>query len=291
MKTPICIFSYKRKTELEKTLQSLRHCIDVEQYPIYIFSDNAKSPDEIEDVKEVRDYINELDYLNFKEIFFAHENKGLANSIIDGVSQIISKYGKVIVLEDDLIVAPNFLQFMESALDYYKDHKEVFSISGYSPKLATLDNYNKDFYFSPRASSWGWATWKDRWDTVDWEVKTYSKFRHNLFEQWRFTKGGIDLPGMLRDQMVGKINSWAIRWVYQQFLNNQITVYPKISKVRNIGFGQNATHTKKTIRFNTVIDEGDQTEFEFEEFDTFDQVLLKEFRSTFSIWRRFLDRL
>lgn len=291
MKTPICIFSYKRRLELSKTLESLKNCKNIDSHPIFIFSDNAKNNKETTAVADVRNYIECLDFLKFEEVSFADQNKGLANSIIEGVTKIISDFGQVIVLEDDIIVSPNFLIFMESALEYYKNDTNIFSISGYSPNLKILENYNKDIYFSPRASSWGWGTWKDRWKKVDWDVKTYPSFKYDFVHQWKFTKGGIDLPGMLRDQMMGKINSWAIRWVYQQFLNNQATVYPKISKVRNIGIGENATHTKKTSRFRTIMDSGEQEVFAFESFDSYDPKIIKEFRSTFSIWRRLLDRL
>lgn len=290
MITPICIFCYKRKNELSATFQSLEKCIGVENYPIYVFSDEGGTEDEKSQVKEVRQYLTQQKSLQIKEFIFAEHNKGLAESIINGVNRIIQEYGRVIVIEDDLIVSPNFLLFMEQGLDFYQHDPSIFSISGYSPDLPILKGLEKDFYFTPRASSWGWATWKDRWVTIDWEVKTYNQFKFDLVAQWHFAKGGIDLPGMLRDQMKGRINSWAIRWVYQQYLNKQVSVFPKVSKVINIGFGKDATHTKKSIRFLTELDTGDQTTFTFENFKSIDPKINKQYRSIFSIWKRLIDR-
>lgn len=288
--TPIIVFAYNRVKELQLTLESLFKCEGVEDHDIIIFRDGPKTDKDLLKTNAVKSYLLDLQKERTIKVYFSDTNQGLANSVIRGVSKAICDFEKVIVLEDDLLLSSNFLLFMEQALDFYQRDKNVFSVSGYSPKINFDSNYLKDFYFVPRASSWGWATWQDRWESVDWNVNTYSSFKNNFFAQWRFAKGGIDLPGMLLDQMNGKINSWAIRWVYQQFLNGQATVYPSVSKVKSIGFGEDATHTKKTKRFDTTLDIGKQVNFDFEQFDEYDPYVLKEFRSVFSIWKRILDR-
>lgn len=187
------------------------------------------------------------------------------------------------MLEDDLIVSPNFIEFMIQALNFYEKDKNIFSISGYSPNLNSLKNYSKDVYFTPRASSWGLGIWRDRWLQIDWNIDTYSSFKYDFIRNWQFTQGGIDLPGMLRDQMNGRINSWAIRAVYSQFLNKQVSVYPSISKIKSIGFGKDATHTKSGKRFETKLDDGIRVDFLFEDFKSLDSVITKDFRRVFSI--------
>jgi hypothetical protein len=148
----------------------------------------------------------------------------------------------------------------------------------------------KDVYFSPRASSWGMGIWKNRWDLINSDVSSYAMFKYNLKKNWQFSRGGIDLPMMLGDQMSGRINSWAIRAVYSQFINNQVTVYPVKSKVKSIGFGKEATHTKKGRRFETTLDVTGSTSFIFEEFKKLDSKIMKDFRRVFSIWNRIKDR-
>jgi GR25 family glycosyltransferase involved in LPS biosynthesis len=129
----------------------------------------------------------------------------LANSIISGVSQILKEHDKVIVLEDDLITSPNFLDFMNQALNFYQGNKQIHSISGYTLDLPSLKNYTKDYYLGYRASSWGWGTWKEKWESVDWNVSKYREFKRNPLQQIKFMKGGSDLPHMLSNQIRGKL--------------------------------------------------------------------------------------
>lgn len=287
---PIIIFSYNRPKELQMTLESLLSCIGIEKYKIIVYCDGPKNQYDNQKTRKVLYYLKKVQKMRPLSIIASEINKGLANSVIEGVSNVLTGNDATIVLEDDLILSPNFLIYMQQALDFYQNDKNIFSVSGYTPNITFPKDYHKDFYFSPRASSWGWGTWKDRWETVDWEVKSYPSFKYNLKLQWQFTKGGIDLPRMLHNQMKGKINSWAIRWVYQQYLNQQATVYPTTSKLKNTGIGAAATHTKKTKRFDTTVDKGEQMVFEFEKFNGYNKKILKSFRKVFSMWRRLKDR-
>lgn len=290
MLAPICLFTYNRPDETRKTIEALQLNKLAQQSELYVFSDGPKREKDEAKVQETRSILKTISGFKRVEYVEALENKGLANSIIDGVSRVLEKYGKVIVLEDDLITSSNFLDFMNQALDYYYQQKRIFSISGYSMNLKSLKNYNRDFYLGYRASSWGWATWVDRWDTIDWKVKDYNKFKWNLLQQIRFMRGGSDMPAMLKKQMTGKIDSWAIRWCYHQFKNDQFTVFPSISKVNNIGFNVEATHTFKSRRFITPLDSGERTGFEFEYKPVVSDRLINEFRNKFSILNRLYDK-
>ncbi len=181
----------------------------------------------------------------FKNVYVIEspENKGLAKSIISGTSQVMETYDRVIVLEDDLKTTKNFLAYMNTSLDEYFNHKNVFSVSGFSFDLGTQKDERYDSYFLNRGWSWGWATWKDRWEKVDWEVKDYQDFKNNTKARKRFSLGGSDLNGMLDSQMSNKLDSWAIRWFYSQFKLEGLTLYPIHSKVYNCGFDNDATHT------------------------------------------------
>lgn len=247
---PLVIFVYKRPDITKQMLDAINKNLLAEQTDVFIFCDGSKNDSEKEKVNEVRDIVHEFaKHNNFRSVTIKESsvNKGLANSIINGVTEIINKYGKVIVLEDDLIAAHNFLKFMNDCLDFYEDDFSVWSIGGMLgaafKKLKYLNKYDKDVYACYRAGSWGWASWLDRWERVDWELSDYDSFMKDRKKKKLFNRGGSDLVGMLRAQHDGKIDSWAIRWVYQESKENMVSIFPRKSLIKNIGFGAGATHT------------------------------------------------
>ena len=243
--SPIALFVYNRPWHTEKTLKSLQQNKLAKDSLLYIFSDGPKSDREANKVNEVRKYIKSIE--GFKDVIVveAKRNKGLANSIIFGVTEVVNKYGKIIVLEDDLVTSRHFLFYMNDLLGKYEDKDLVYSITGYNHANQLMKmpkNYNYDIYFCPRPSSWSWATWKDRWNKVDWEVKDFENFKNNKGLQQKFNAGGEDMSEMLIKQMEGKIDSWAIRWCYHHFKNNALCAYPTKSYVDNIGFDGSGVH-------------------------------------------------
>jgi hypothetical protein len=290
MLAPICLFTYNRLNETQRTVEALKCNYLASQSELYIYSDGPKNVDSNQKVNDVRNYLKGINGFKSVEIIESPSNKGLANSVITGVSEVIAKFGKIIVLEDDLISAPNFLNFMNQALDFYQENPKIFSISGYTLNLPSLKTYKNDVYLGYRASSWGWATWKDRWENVDWEVKDYPAFKWNVFEHIRFMRAGSDMPRMLWKQMHGILDSWAIRWCYYQFKKDMLTVYPSKSKIINNGIGESATNTKKSKRYTVTLEEGHRIQFNFLEQIHVDKCLKKEFRSKFSFWSRLSDK-
>lgn len=291
MLAPICLFTYNRLTETQQSISALQQNFLASESNLIIFSDGGKNEISWIKVNEVRAYLKTVTGFKSINIIESAVNKGLANSIIDGVSQIINEFEKVIVLEDDLITTPNFLDFMNQSLDFYSQNKEVFSISGYSFNLLALKKYDKDFYLGYRASSWGWATWKNKWIEIDWAMKDYNSFRFNLIDNLKFSKGGIDLPYMLWKQMNGKIDSWAIRWCYHQFKNKSLTIFPSISKLRSIGFGNDATHTQDSEKFDTTLDDTNKRIFYFDQKIVINKIIVKQFRSKFFILKNIRSKI
>lgn len=244
-------------------VESLQKDLLAKNTDLYVFSDCAKSAKDEKAVEAVRDYVEKITGFNSVTIKLAEDNKGLANSIIEGVSKIFKTHNNVIVLEDDLVVSPNFLTYMNQALDFYSKHTEVFSIAGYNLPVAIPENYTYDTFFTKRSSSWGWATWKDRWEKIDWTCKTYNDFKSNKLERAAFNSIGSDMNKMLDKQMNGQLDSWAIRWCYHQFKTNTYSVHPVISKVNNIGFNSEATNTSNYNRYQTILDSGQKINFNF----------------------------
>lgn len=230
--SPIIIFAYSRPEATRRLVDSLLLCPETKESELYVFVDGLKGDNDAQKVQATQSIFEKLEGFKSKHLFFSPINKGLATSVIDGVSQVLAIHDRVIVLEDDLLVAPDFLSFMNQSLDIYQNRNDIWSISGYTPQLDIIpvDNVLSTFLV-PRAQSWGYATWKDRWSKVDWSVTQFSIFK-NRQKRDAFNLGGNDLYRSLDMQVHGKIESWAIRFAFAGFMENAWTVNPMGSKVK-----------------------------------------------------------
>lgn len=245
---PILLFTYKRVITLKKTVDALKRNDLAIESDLFVFSDGPKDQKEEKEIYAVRGFLRTIKGFKNVSIVESETNKGLASSIISGVTEIMKFSDRVIVLEDDLLTTPNFLVFMNKALKEYENDEKIFSVSGYSFNLNNGDTVPTKTYFLNRGWSWGWGTWKKNWDNIDWQVKDYPDFKRNKLRKKEFARGGSDLNGMLKKQMEGRLDSWAIRWFYHQFKVKGLTLYPEYSKVYNNGFDDLATHTRGSNR-------------------------------------------
>ena len=291
MLTPIILFAFNRLVPLQQTIASLLANEEAQESVLYVYVDGARPNHVGEDkkVQAVQDYIRSIK--GFKEIHtdFSNENRGLGASIIRGVTEVIHKHGRAIVLEDDLVLSPNFLCFMNQGLERYAKETRVFSICGYSNKVKVPSGYTADTYFCTRSSSWGWATWADRWDSVNWELEHWDTYKPHAaaFNRW----GGSDCWKMLRDWHDGRNQSWAIRYCFNQFLQNKLSLFPIISKVDNRGFDGEGTNCKKWSRFKFVFDTVGKRDFTYPSEITTHPQLYKSAMSYHSILMRTWSRL
>lgn len=285
---PLVIFAFNRSDALLRLKQSLEKNVLYADSKVFIFVDGPRS--EVE--KQKVDAVVRIAQTMTNHLFVAPKNQGLANSVIKGVSEVVKQYGKVIVLEDDLVVSPNFLAFMNQALEVYEKDPSIISVCGYGLKIRRPKGYQGDVYLSNRSSSWGWATWKDRWESVDWEVKDWTEISRDKQKQRAFNRGGSDMYGMLRDYMEGRNNSWAIRFCYSQFKQQKYAVCPFLSKVDNEGFGADATNCQQTYsRFKIEPDYSGQTEFDLPSQLTYHEEIAHQLRSYHSIVIRIYSKL
>lgn len=241
---PIALFVYNRPEHTSQTVERLKANALARGSELHVFSDGPKSANASAAVEEVRRFIRSLDGFHSITIVERERNLGLAASVIDGVSRLCDEYGEVIVVEDDLLTAPDFLPFMNSALERYRSIAEVFSIGAFNYGIRMAQAYPADAFFSYRSCSWGWATWKDRWMKADWKVSDYSEFRSDRQRLRRFARGGGDLARMLARQMVGELDSWAIRWAYAHCSHDAVALLPVKSRVLNIGLDGSGTHCR-----------------------------------------------
>lgn len=288
MLSPVIIFCYNRLDNLQRTVENLQLNTLAAHTELYVFSDGPSKAADVDKVAAVRSYLPSI--TGFKQVNVASsaENKGLARSIIEGVTEVLTKHEAVIVLEDDLLTSTNFLSYMNESLSFYQSNKKVLSVSGYTFPISFPQVYVYDNYFTRRSSSWGWGTWRNRWNAVDWEVKDYQEFTTNTLARKRFNMMGSDMAAMLDKQMRGKISSWAIRWCYHQFKTDTYTAFPALSKVQNIGFGEAATHTAsiQQSRFATSLDKTGSETFKLSPFVSLNQALIKQFVKRYSVITR-----
>ena len=213
MYSPIIIFVYNRADHFEKTYKALSLCKEARESDLYIFSDGAKNEKSEAAVNEVRQKLSEIKTDNsFKSVNIveSEKNKGLAASVISGVTEVINKYGRAIVVEDDCQASPFLLKYMNRALDTFENDKRIGSVAGFSPEIVFPNDYKEDIFTSYRSCSWGWATWKDRFENVDWELKDIQSFYQNREMIKKFNSSGSDRFMRLYRQTKGNGTSWSV---------------------------------------------------------------------------------
>jgi hypothetical protein len=256
---PIVLFVYNRLDHTKQTVEALQKNELASESELFIYSDAAKNEEGTLKVKAVREYLKTID--GFKNITICKRKKnwGLANSIIDGVTKIVNEYGKIIVLEDDLVTSPYFLKFMNEALEFYKDEEKVWHISGWNYPIDTdeLD----DVFLWRLMNCWGWATWANRWQYYDKNVdKTISEFTKEEIK--RFNIDNVEnFWGQVISNKEQKINTWAIFWYSTIFKNDGLCLNPSQSFVENIGHDGSGVHCGESCSFMTDISMNEKVDF------------------------------
>lgn len=253
---PVIVFNYNRPDHSLRTLEALAKNQFAADTELYLYCDGPKanaSDDMQQRIAELHEQAKQYAVDAPKEgkfksvhVVCSEKNKGLANSIIGGVTEVINKHGRVIVLEDDLLTSPYFLKYMNMALDKYESYPAVFTISANRPpvnKMAIPEDYPYDVFVSLRPFSTGWATWKDKWNRINWSLDYLEDFLKHPEQIEAFDRGGDDLTDMLCLQRDGKIDSWAIRYAFQHFYHHAVAILPCIPYVDNIGFDGTGIHS------------------------------------------------
>jgi hypothetical protein len=290
MLAPICLFTYNRPYETKLTIEALKLNFLASSSELYIFSDGPKNNESFEKVRDVRNYIKNIDGFKIIKIIESTVNKGLANSIIEGVTQIINQYEKVIVMEDDLVTQPNFLKFMNHALDFYEQEKKIQSVNGYS---VLLKSPVKEIYFQTRPFPWGWGTWKDRWteDIFDKQrLKLLIQSDRILLKQFK-RKCGNDISKMLIDSINSKNDSWYVRWTFDHFMRKNYSLFPYKAYIENIGHNIESTHCKGINTYISEMNEDTEYIHELSDFYVPDKNSVKEFLEYFTISHKMKFRI
>lgn len=248
---PVALFAYMRPDHLAATVSSLAANPGADKTHVTVFCDAAKKPEHQSGVNAVRRFVSTIQGFASVTVVEREHNFGLAASIIDGVTRVVNEFGRVIVLEDDLIVSPYFLTHMNESLDRFADDERVISIHGYVyPVQQTLP----EAFFLRGADCWGWATWRRGWALFnpDGQALLDELKRRNLINEFDFN-GAYGYSQMLESQIKGTNDSWAIRWYASAFLADKLTLYPGRSLVHNIGNDGSGTHSGSNSTYDAAL--------------------------------------
>lgn len=297
---PIALFTYNRADHTQRAVESLLKNAEAKFSDLFIFSDGPKTPEKKAGVEENRKYIHTISGFKSISIVEREKNWGLANSLIAGITEVINKYGKVIVVEDDLILSPYFLQFMNEGLEKYKDDDRVGTITGFVPPIK--DKLPETFFLK-YFQCWGWATWKRAWDLLETDARPLLKglrFKKTKFD----VGGGVGNYGNLYCQKVGLVDSWYLRYYASLFLKDKLSLYPGRSMVTNDGLDGTGTHcgvdlVKAFLSDNShapIILRNIDVKEDVQSYKVFKSYFLsqlpsKSFKSEFSRFKSFIRRL
>lgn len=247
---PVVVFAYNRPAHLERTLQALANNDLSDQSELIVFCDGPRenaTTEQITCIKKVREVAKSRNWCKMVTVIESDYNKGLAESIVEGVKSVVDKYGKVIVLEDDIVTTKGFLKYMNAALDMYENEDKVMHISGYMyPHKRKLG----DTFFCALPMCWGWATWDRAWRKYDGNAeKWWNYFEDNQLWDRFNVFGGTILQKQLKDNVKGIINTWFVKWHSSVLYNNGLALFPGQSLVDNIGMDNSGVHCVQSNRF------------------------------------------
>jgi len=286
---PVVLFVYNRPRHTQQTLESLANNLLAKATELYVFADGPKQNATTEDkdkIAETRNIIKNA--TGFKNVILVEKetNEGLAQSVISGVTEIVNKHNRVIVLEDDLIVSSFFLDFMNDGLELYDSSQNIYSINGF---MFPIEHEKNETVLLPYTSTWGWATWKSKWTAFNTKMLGKEFLKNNPFLEGRFNLGDYSYTDMLD---YGN-NAWGIKWYFSVFLRGGLNVFPTYSLVKNIGFDGSGTNGGNASDFHgdfrsekVVISHLEGMDLEF--FNKFINYFKKE---NISLLRRLINRL
>lgn len=248
---PIVFFVFNRPVHTRRVIDTLIKNELAGKSKLIIYSDGPKNDTQLQQIIEVRKFCESISGFADVQIIKREKNIGLANSIISGVSEVLNQHNTIIVIEDDLLVSPYFLDYMNQGLKVYEDFENVASIHGYIYPIKTKLPAT---FFLRGADCWGWATWKRAWATFEQDPDTLIRqlMEKNLVSQFDYNNSVSNFK-MLKKQSKGKIDSWAIRWHASCFIQSMFTLYPGNSLITNIGNDDSGTHTISTNVYDTEL--------------------------------------
>ncbi|RBL90341.1 glycosyltransferase [Chitinophaga flava] len=248
---PIALFVFNRADKTQKTIAHLLQNAEAPASDIYIFSDGPRSEKDVPGIREVREYLKTVTGFKSVTVIEQEVNRGVSGSIVPGVTMVVNKHGKVIQIDDDMLVVPHFLKFMNDALDYYENDDRVACICGL---LYPVKKKVPPTFFIRGADCAVWATWKRAWDLYEPDgQKLLNEIEKKKLSFLFEFHGSFPYIQMLKDQIAGRNDSWAVRWYASAFLHNKYTLYPGESLVKDNGRDDSGTNCTTTSDYDNIV--------------------------------------
>lgn len=241
---PVIVTVYDRLQHFQKCIAALQRNRLSAESELYVVSDASARPEHDTRIDQVRSYARSITGFKKVRLVFRSENMGACRSFRDLMPQVLEEHGRFIILEDDVIASPNFLDYMNDGLKFYETDKRIFSIAGYTHPVHFPDDFTSDVFFLPMNCPWGFATWKDRLDRVDYCVKDrYSEALADRDLYKKLISLGSYIIHILEADSKREVEAPDVRVAFHQIINNVYTVYPRVSKVLNIGLDGSGSHS------------------------------------------------
>ena len=295
--SPIILFVYSRPEYTLQTLESLAQNPEARHSDLFVFADGAKpnaTPEQIKKIQEARAVVKSKQWCKSVTVFESEKNKGLANSIIGGVTEILKKYDCAIVLEDDLLLSKYFLSFMNDALDTYADNEKIGGVGAsnyFCPPEVVKENF-----FLRTPDTYGWGIYRRSWQYFNGDPQFLLKEIEKRGLQKRLNmENSINLVRMMREQSVGKVDSWAVRWCASALLQDFLFFYPQTAMSRHEGFAGGTNFTGHEEFHDELVDLATEKntvlKISLQENKTALQEYIKHHKKTNGLWARGLSTL
>lgn len=278
MKVATLLFTYHRSHHTESVLGALSRNDKLPE-KLFIFQDGLKNAEDAEEWNKVNRMIRDVNWCD-TEVIVSEYNKGLASSIISGVNYAFENYEAVIVLEDDCVPAPAFMDFMEQCFIQYQNNEKIHSVSGYAYPVS-LRKGQYDVYACGRISSWGWGTWKDRWTHFEKDYELVRKMKQEENASRNLAIWGAGLEAMLVGNIRGECDSWAVFWALDAIIREKVCVNPYESLIRNIGLDGSGEHCVATDYYDTGLMDQEKKSFVLPDEIVFEDETIKAFAPLF----------
>ncbi|MCY7420505.1 MAG: hypothetical protein LH478_02050 [Chitinophagaceae bacterium] len=261
-KTIIAVFCYKRAVKLKRSVEALLHNPECANMDVVFFCDGPKGANDFEGVMDTRKYIDSLTGFRSIQKKYHEKNVSTGPNFKQGITWLCENYERFIVVEDDLVVTPNYISYLLSGLEFYKNDPSVFCITGFCFPINVRD-YEFDSIVHKRFCSYGWASWSNRVKNVHFEKEYLEECMRTPGFIFNLNSEGKDLSRMVSKQIKGVISTWDIQMQVHVAVNNLKVIYPIISKGHNIGFDKESTNTFGLDYLKTTLDDGYQRTFNF----------------------------
>ncbi len=275
IKIGTAVFTYNRSFHTEKVLTALSNNSMLPE-KLFLFHDGLKNDEDKSEWVNVQKILEAVDWTD-TEIIVADTNKGLAKSIVDGINYVFESCDAVIVLEDDCVPSKGFMTYMCEALNKYESCHSVYNIGGYAWPIE-VEKKEYDAYFNGRTSSWGWGTWKDRWQQYRQDNNLIDFLKNDPEDSERLAIWGNDLENMLIDRINGRNNSWAVYWSLLVLSKNGLCLSPYESLIDNIGFDGTGVHCGVSNEYEVIAEKEPKSSYQLPD----ELLLLDDVKEAFS---------